>query len=248
MARRYDSRTTVFNPEGRLFQVEYALKAIDHAGAAVGLLSRDGIVLGAERKVSSKLLEINASEKLAAIDDHMACCLAGITADANILVEYLRGEAQKYRGVYDEPMPIEMLLNIVCDMKQYYTQIGGLRPFGVSLLYAGWDVVHGFQLYQSDPSGNYNGWKATAIGSNNAQAQSILKQEYKENMIIEDTLKLALKVLHKTMDSTAMTSEKVDFATLTRDNDGKIRYTVLSKEKIDALIKDTDFSTTASSE
>ena len=105
-------------------------------------------------------------------------------------------------------MPIEQLIVNICDKKQGYTQFGGLRPFGVSFLWAGWDKNFGYQLYQSDPSGNYGGWKATAIGANNQAAQSILKQEYKNNMSLDDAVKLAIKVLNKSMDSTALTANK----------------------------------------
>ncbi len=93
--------------------------------------------------------------------------VAGITADANILINHARLEGQKYQLQYQEPIPIEQLVVRLCDMKQGYTQYGGLRPFGVSFLFAGWDEHFGFQLYQSDPSGNYGGWKAAAIGANN---------------------------------------------------------------------------------
>jgi len=142
------------------------------------------------------------------VDDHLACAVAGITADANILINYARLAAQRYTLTYQEPIPVEQLIINICDRKQGYTQFGGLRPFGVSFLWAGWDKNYGFQLYQSDPSGNYGGWKATAIGANNQAAQSILKQEYKNEMELGDAVKLAIKVLNKSMDSTSLTSEK----------------------------------------
>lgn len=112
-------------------------------------------------------------------DNHIACAVAGITADANILVNYARQAAQRYTFTYQEPDPVEDLVRTVCDLKQGYTQYGGLRPYGVAFIYAGWDTQHGYQLYQSDPSGNYGGWKATAIGSGHQAATSILKSEYK---------------------------------------------------------------------
>ena len=174
----YDRHITIFSPEGRLYQVEYAMEAINHAGTAMGILASDGIVLAAEKKMTSKLLEpTKMSEKMYMIDDHVACAVAGITADANILVNQARLHAQRYRFAYQEPQPVEQLVQSLCDEKQAYTQYGGLRPFGVSMLYAGWDKTFGFQLYQSDPSGNYNGWKATCIGANNTAATSLMKQE-----------------------------------------------------------------------
>nr|GMD27877.1 proteasome subunit alpha type-4 [Ipomoea batatas] len=213
MSRRYDSRTTIFSPEGRLYQVEYAMEAIGNAGSAIGILSKDGVVLVGEKKVTSKLLQTSTStEKMYKIDDHVACAVAGIMSDANILINTARVQAQRYTYAYQEPMPVEQLVQSLCDTKQGYTQFGGLRPFGVSFLFAGWDKNYGFQLYMSDPSGNYGGWKAAAIGANNQAAQSMLKQDYKDEITREEAVQLALKVLSKTMDSTSLTSEKLELA------------------------------------
>lgn len=132
----------------------------------------------------------------------------GITADANILINNARLSAQRYLYTYQESIPIEVLVQELCDLKQGYTQYGGLRPFGVSFLYAGWDKQYGFQLYASDPSGNYSGWKATAIGANSPAAQSIMKTDYKEDLSLKDAIQLAIKVLAKTMDSTTLTADK----------------------------------------
>lgn len=126
------------------------MEAISHAGTAVGILSSEGVVLAAEKKFASKLLEPSkSSEKMYMVDEHVACAVAGITADANILINYARQAAQRYQLTYQEPMPVEQLVQSLCDTKQGYTQYGGLRPFGVSMLYAGWDKQHGYQLYCS---------------------------------------------------------------------------------------------------
>jgi len=240
MSRRYDSRTTIFSPEGRLYQVEYAMEAIGHAGAAIGVTATDGIVLAAEKKLTSKLLEpAISSEKMYKLDDHIACAVAGITSDANILIEYARVSAQRYIYAYQEPIPIEYLVQQICDLKQGYTQYGGMRPFGVSFLYAGWDKNYGFQLYQSDPSGNYGGWQASAIGANNQAAQSILKTDWKPEFKIKDAVKLAIKVLSKTMDSTSLTADKLDFSTLTRDARGKVVWREIPDKDLEPLLLET---------
>lgn len=209
--------------------MEYALEAISHAGTALGILATDGIVLAAERKVTSKLLEQDTSaEKLYILNEsvlptpeydqcsanvkticsNMICAVAGMTADANILINYARQAAQRYLLTYNEDIPCEQLVRRLCDLKQGYTQHGGLRPFGVSFIYAGYDPQRQFQLYQSNPSGNYGGWKATSVGANNASAQSLLKQDYKEDCNLKEACGLAVKVLSKTMDSTKLSSEK----------------------------------------
>lgn len=242
MGSRYDGRTTTFSPQGRLFQVEYAMEAISQAGAAVGVLGSDGVVLAAEKKVTSKLLDVRkATEKMYKIDEHTCVAVAGITADANILINYARLEAQRYTYQYQEPIPIEQLLSRVCDMKQGYTQYGGLRPFGVSFLFAGWDEHHGFQLYQSDPSGNYGGWKAKAIGANNQAAQSILQSDYKEGETnLKEAMMLAIKVLSKSMDTTTPTPDKLEIATITKNKEGEVVYHVLTTKELEAILKDAE--------
>ena len=179
--------------------------------------------------MTSKLLEQDTSaEKLYILNEYcfnvwlhidtelltrysnMICAVAGMTADANILINYARQAAQRYLMTYSEDIPCEQLVRRLCDLKQGYTQHGGLRPFGVSFIYAGYDPQRQFQLYQSNPSGNYGGWKATSVGANNASAQSLLKQDYKE-CDLKEACGLAVKVLSKTMDSTKLSSEKSTF-------------------------------------
>ncbi|KAE8752083.1 hypothetical protein FOCC_FOCC001245 [Frankliniella occidentalis] len=220
MARRYDTRTTIFSPEGRLYQVEYAMEAISHAGTCLGILANDGILLAAERRNINKLLdEVFFSEKIYKLTNDMVCSVAGITSDANVLTNELRLIAQRYLAQYGESMPCEQLVSALCDMKQAYTQYGGKRPFGVSILYMGWDKHYGYQLYQSDPSGNYGGWKATCIGHNSSAAVSTLKQEYKEGeMTLEEAKALAIKM-----------------ATLTRKDD-KTVIRILPAAEVDALV------------
>ncbi|GMP46676.1 hypothetical protein CsSME_00014733 [Camellia sinensis var. sinensis] len=225
MSRRYDSRTTIFSPEGHLYQVKHAMEAIRNARIVIGILSKDGFVLVGEKKVTSRLLQTSTStEKMYKIDDHVACAVAGIMSDANILINTAR-----------EPMPVKQLVQSLCDTKQGYTQFGGLRPFGVSILFAGWDKNYGFQLYMSVPSGNYGGWKAAAVGANNQAAQLMLKQDYKDDISREEVVQLALKVLSKVMDSTSLTSDKLELAEVFLSS-GKVKYQVSSPESLSKLL------------
>lgn len=190
----------------------------------------------------------------------MICAVAGMTADANILINYARQAAQRYLLTYNEDIPCEQLVRKLCDLKQGYTQHGGLRPFGVSFIYAGYDPHRQFQLYQSNPSGNYGGWKATSVGANNASAQSLLKQDYKEECDLKEACGLAVKVLSKTMDSTKLSSEKskppacclhyrivrgrltnkfpVEFATVGKTKDGKVYHHLWGADEITTLLKE----------
>mmetsp|Transcript_21575 Transcript_21575/g.36126 ORF Transcript_21575/g.36126 Transcript_21575/m.36126 type:complete len:260 (-) Transcript_21575:1983-2762(-) len=249
MSRRYDQSTTTFSPEGRLHQVEYAIEAINNAGTCVALLADDGIVLTAERRVVSKLLaQSKTSEKTYTIDDHVVCLVAGLTADANILINQSRLGSQRYLYRYQEPMPVEQVVKSVCNYKQAYTQYGGLRPFGTAFLFAGWDQTHGFQLYQTDPSGNYSGWKATVIGQNNQAGKGILKTDYKPENTVEENLKVAVKILLKTMDSTTPTPDRIELSTLRRDEAaGQVRHYTLTDAEVqvylDAIQKEIDEET-----
>lgn len=194
-------------------------------------------------------------ELTSCLDSNMICAVAGMTADANILINYARQAAQQYLLTYNEEIPCEQLVRRLCDLKQGYTQHGGLRPFGVSFIYAGYDPLRQFQLYQSNPSGNYGGWKATSVGANNAAAQSLLKQDYKEECDLKEACALAVKVLSKTMDSTKLSSEKskfskssvgqnrtnnvypVEFATVGKTKDGKIYHHLWGADEINALLR-----------
>jgi 20S proteasome subunit alpha 3 len=162
---------------------------------------------------------------------------AGLTSDANILISYARLSAQRYRYAYDEPEPLEGLTQLLADYKHGYTQYGGLRPFGCSFLLAGWDSAYGYQLYSTDPSGNYSGWKATAIGNNSPTAISGLKTDMTDSITLEDAKKLAVKVLTKALDTAHPTSERIEVAVLTRDaTSGLITQRPLKPEEVDALI------------
>jgi len=234
-------------------QVEYAIEAINNAGTLVGLLTTSGLILASERKVTTSLLSPpKTSEKTYKIADHVWCSVAGLTSDANILINEARLKAGRYFYQYQEPIPVEHLVTHVSDHCQAYTQYGGLRPFGVSFLFAGHDETHGFQLYQTDPSGNYSGWRATVVGANNAAGKSVLKSEYKkkeeegegegkgeddgeekevEPPTLEEGLKLSVKVLNKTMDNTVGSKEKMEIFVLELGDKGLHSRTLTEAEK-----------------
>jgi 20S proteasome subunit alpha 3 len=239
MSRRYDSRTTTFSPEGRLHQVEYAMEAINMAGSTIGILAEDGVVLAGEKKTTSKLLDQGKQhEKLFQIDATSFCAVAGMTSDANILINKLRLSAAQHVYTYGESMPVEELVTSICDLKQGYTQYGGLRPFGVAFLVAGYDSAHKFQLYHTDPSGNFSGWKAYAIGTNNNNAQQIMRTDWKEGLKIQDALELAAKVLTKTMDTANPNAEKLEFGVVEKTESGQVRLRILKDEEVNKLMAD----------
>jgi len=236
---RYDSRTTMFSPEGRVYQVEYAMEAIMHAGAALGLLTKDGVILAAEKRVPSPLLDKEkahdttiSGDKMFRIDDHLAVVVAGMTADANILINHSRLTAQRHSYQFHEGMPAEQMALRIADLKQGYTQYGGQRPFGVAFLLAGFDVYYGFQLYHTDPSGNYNSWKAHAIGNNATTAQSLLKSDWTEGLTLNQGVQLALKAMGRTLDVAALTTDKVELGILTLTPEGVSKFRVVGDKEM----------------
>lgn len=238
MSRRYDSKTTTFSPEGRLYQVEYAMEAVGQAGTCLGILAKDGIVIVAEKKNQHKLLDTNPTvpEKIFRIDDHLAVGIAGITSDANSLISQLRLIAQQHRLVYQQAMPVEQLVRRMADNKQFFTMHGGVRPYGVSILYCGWDKHLGFQLYQGDPSGNYGGWKATCIGGSSQSATSMLEQDYSEDVDLEKAISLAMGIFLKTLDTQTLNAEKIEVS-LIKEANGKVQYSVMTPANVNKHCK-----------
>lgn len=190
----YDRAITVFSPDGRLFQVEYAREAVKRGTTAVGVRGKSGVVLLVDKRVSSKLVVPQSIEKIFAIDTHVGCATSGLVADARALVDRARVEAQLNRVTYDEPIPIDVLVKKVCDFKQSYTQFGGGRPFGTALLIAGVDAS-GPRLYETDPSGALIEYKASAVGSGRSAALEVLEKEYKEGLSDDAAIQLGLKAL-----------------------------------------------------
>lgn len=223
MSSRYDSRTTTYSPEGRLFQVEYAVEAIQQAGTVIGILTKDGIVFAAEKRTDHALFDSEGEqlrnvggEKAFKIAEHIGCCVAGNAPDANALIDLARLVAARHTYAFQEAIAVEDLCRAICDEKQLYTQYGGVRPFGVSFLIAGWDAYFGFQLYATEPSGDYNAWSAVAIGSNDHLAQSLLKKEWRSDLSLEEAKVLGLRVLGKTLDSVKIPLHRVEVAVLRR--------------------------------
>lgn len=196
----YDRAITVFSPDGRLFQVEYALETVNRGATILGLACSEGIVLGAEEKIETKLQDTNFTWKLYEVDSHLGAAVVGLGSDARILIDQARIYSQSNRLMYDEPIDIEIITKRIGDVKQLYTQHAGVRPFGVSIIFGGIDKT-GNRLFTTDPSGSYRGYKAVAIGIGREVAEGILKEDYREDMNIDEAVKLAVKCLTKTLEA-----------------------------------------------
>ncbi len=222
----YDRAITVFSPDGRLFQVEYAREAVKRGATAIGIKTVDAVILIADKRVASKLLESDTIEKIYKIDEHICAATSGLVADARVLIERARVEAQINRLTYDEPITVKELAKRICDFKQQYTQFGGVRPFGVSLLIAGIDEEP--KLYETDPSGALLEYKATAIGMGRNTVMEFFEKEYKDGMNFEEGLHLGLVAMGKAIES-ELTPEAIEVGYVKKED--KI-YREMSAEEI----------------
>jgi proteasome alpha subunit len=190
-SNQYDAAITIFSPEGRLYQVEYALELVKRGAPIVGVYSPEGVVLAADETPESTLEDPGYFKKIFQFDDHVGAAIAGLSSDARVLMSQGRVFCQSNRLLYDEPADIDALIDTLSGRIQVYTQHGGIRPFGVSLIVAGVDST-GAKLLTTDPSGSYRGYKARALGRNADQANSLLDEKYVEGLSLDEAISLAI--------------------------------------------------------
>jgi len=189
----YDRTATMFSPDGHLLQVEYAEKTVRLGSASIGMISSDGVVIMADRRVKDTLIQPESANKIYEIDEHIAATASGILSDARVLIERAQLISQQHRVTYDSPIDVESIIKEIANLKQAFTQYGGARPFGVSILVVGIANKHK-KLYVSDVTGNYFSYKAIAIGENDEKIKESLRKEYNEKMSSEECLKLGFKI------------------------------------------------------
>lgn len=192
--QQYDRGITIFSPDGRLFQVEYAKEAVKKGATALGIVYDEGVVLGATRQTPE--LQVRNPEKVFKIDEHLGIATSGLVADGRTLVEEARNEAQKHLMTYDEEIPSSVLAKFVADRCQQFTQYGGVRPYGLSTITGG--VKDGNpEVYHTDPSGTLSQWQAIAIGRGGEEAREHLQENWEEGMSEEEAVELAVETLNQ---------------------------------------------------
>jgi len=197
--RAYDRGSTIFSPDGRLYQVDYAREAVSRGSATVGVSTASGVVFAAASSRRSPLIESGSIEKLHDVDGRLGMATAGHVADGRRLVDYGREYAQQERLRYGEAPGVEPVVKALADHVQESTQRGGTRPFGVAILLGG-ITEDGSELYQLDPSGALTAWTATAIGRDSDAAISSLESTYEEELDRDDGIGIALQALAESSD------------------------------------------------
>lgn len=215
-----------------MFQVEYALEAVRKGTLAVGVRGEDTIVLGVEKKSTARLQDARTVRKIVKIDDHICLAFAGLTADARVLINRARIEAQSYWLTLDEKITVDYLTKYIAGVQQRYTQSGGVRPFGISTLIVGFDPSGSPALYQTDPSGTFSAWKANAIGRNSKTIREFLEKQYATTSG-KETIKLAIRALMETVEAS---SKNIEIAVMEKDTGLRI----LSDEELDALVAEVE--------
>lgn len=234
----YDRGVSTFSPEGRLFQVEYSLEAIKLGSTAVGIKTKDGVILGVEKRANSKLMESGSINKIEEIEKHIGCAFSGLTADARMMIDHARVEATNHAFNYDEPTSVETLTQSVCDLALRFGESGEgqervmSRPFGVALLIAGYDERLGPQLYHTEPTGTFYMYDAKAIGSCSEGAQAELQQKYYSNMTMAEAEILLLKVLKQVMEE-KLEAKNVQLAKVTKEG-----FQLYTTEELEKLVAD----------
>jgi proteasome alpha subunit len=227
----YDRAITVFSPDGRLFQVEYAREAVKRGTTTVGLKFKDGVALIVDKRIASKLIESTSIEKIFQIDEHIGCATSGLVADARVLVDHARVIAQINKVTYAEKIDIETLVKRLCDFKQNYTQYGGVRPFGTALLVAGVDET-GAHLFETDPSGALVAYKAGSIGAGKNAIMDVFEEEYEEGLSMDEAILLGLKALTKATED-KLSTKAVEVGIVREDEN----FRTLTEAEVDAYVK-----------
>ncbi len=222
----YDSTASMYSPEGRIFQCEYAKKAVEQGANSIGIKLKDSVVLVADKRVQP-LHEPDSVEKIFMIDKHIAAAISGFMADARVLITEAMVHAQSHRILYDEAISTEQLVEYVSDYIAEFTQGGGTRPFGVSLIIGGIDEDGSSHLYLTDPSGTYWKYYAIAIGINNEKAMELLESGYTPDLSVNDAIKLALNAIKSASERT-LNPETIEIAILSKD---KVSFLSLDERK-----------------
>jgi proteasome alpha subunit len=231
----YDRGITIFSPDGRLYQVEYAREAVKRGTASIGVRTGDGVVLLVDKRIRSPLMERTSVEKIHKADDHIGIASSGHVADARQLIDFARRQSQVNQLRYGEPIGVETLTKAVTDHIQQYTQVGGARPFGVALIIGGIEDGEP-RLYETDPSGTPYEWKALAVGADRGDIEDYLEEHYDEEMDLDSGVGLALSAL-ASVNEGKLRPEGIGAATVDVESES---FSSLTDEELESHLAEND--------
>ena len=229
----YDRSITMFSPDGRLLQVEYAKKTVKQGSTTLGMACKDGVVFLSDKRIISKLIVPEAIEKMFRIDDHIGATAAGLIADARILVDRTQLRAQQHSVTYDSKIDVLTIVKEMADLMQICTQSAGLRPFGVSMIVGGVEEDGSVKLFVTEPYGLYFQCWAVVIGEGEGEVDALLQKQYKQSITIDEAIKLGLRSL-KDFLKDEFNFDRVDAAFI----DVKMKkFTMLNNEELKRMMK-----------
>ena len=229
-AMGYDRTATMFSPDGHLLQVEYAEKTVRLGVSSIGMVCSDGVFIIADKRIQDRLIVPESANRIHEIDSHLIASTAGITSDARVLIERAQVLAQQNRVTYDSPIEPESIIREISNMKQQFTQYGGARPFGVSLMLAGINAKKP-ELFTSDVTGNYFSYFANAIGENDDKIKERLREKYKRDLTIKQGVKTAVEIL-KEFKNDKFDVDKLELVYIPKDTQKMVRVEGKEIEKL----------------
>lgn len=228
----YDLSAAQFSPDGRVFQIEYAMKAVENSSTAIAIRGKDGVVLGVEKLITSKLHEPTSNKRIFTIDKHIGVAVAGLIADARQVIRIARIEASNYRFIYSQPIPLKTLVDRVSGYVHQYTVYGGLRPFGASIMFASFGP-DGPELYMADPSGASWGYFGCAIGKAKQAAKTEIEKLKMKELTCREIVKEVARIIHVVHDEVKDKNFELELSWVGEVSDG-LHQTVPADVKADA--------------
>lgn len=240
----YDLSASQFSPDGRVFQIEYATKAVAKSGTVIGLRGKDCVVLAVEKIICSKLYEDDAGGRLFTIERNIGMAIAGLLADGNFIADIARQEAANYRQQYEHTIPLEQLCERVAGYMHAYTLYSAVRPFGLTVIFGSWDEMQGPQLYKIEPSGSFYGYFCCASGKAKQQAKTEM-DKLRFNMKAEELIKSAGEIIYKIHDELKDKDFRFEMGVVGKETNGQhcinpSVYTEMARNAGDAASKEED--------
>ena len=231
-----DYSLTTFGEGGELTQVRHALTAVQNGETTVAIKAKNGVVIAAEKKLPTMLIDDSSIHKVCALSDYMGVTYSGIGPDFQAVLLKMRKDMQVYHSKYMDRKVPYMVCKGVSDLIQEYTQSGGVRPFGIGMIVAGYDEELGPQIYQIEASGTFYSWKATALGRGGSEARSFLERTYTDDMDIGDAEHTAIKALANSFEG-EMTERNIEIGVI-KTSDPEKKFHILDKQEVADLLKE----------